>query len=85
MATTKKKAGERRERGVYLREGTSNPRFELKVRWTNADGSKGYTPTRIFPFDPEAKGGPTCRAHALDSANRTAIEERAALRLHDKP
>lgn len=84
MATTKKKAGERREPGVYLRTD-GRPRFELKVRWTNADGSKGYTPTRIFPFDPEAKGGPTCRAHALDSANKTAIEERAALRLHDKP
>lgn len=81
---TKPKAKRTTEKGVYLRMD-GRPRFELKVRWTNADGSTGYTPTRIFPFDPAAKGGPTCRAHALDSANRLAIDERAALRLHDKP
>jgi len=81
---TKPKAKRDREPGVYLRMD-GRPRFEFKVRWTNPDGSKSYTPTRIFPFDPAAKGGPTCRAHALDSANRLAIDERAALRLHDKP
>lgn len=79
-----KKTTERRERGVYLRED-GRPRYELKVRWTQKDGTRAYLPTRVFPFDPNARTGPTCRQHALDSANKAAIEERAALRLHDKP
>lgn len=80
---TKAKA-KRTEPGVYLRRD-GRPRYEVKIRWTDASGAKRYLPTVIFPFDPSAKTGPTSEAIALASANRHALTERTALQLHDKP
>jgi hypothetical protein len=62
------------------------PRWEVKVRWSDANGKTVGLPTRVFPFDPGAKSTEvTSRKNALDSANRYAIEERAARRIFGKP
>lgn len=74
----------RKEPGVNLRLD-GRPRYEVRIRWTNADGTRGHLPTRVFPFDPEAKHGPTSEQNALDSANVYAVLERKARDLHDKP
>ena len=76
---------ERTEPGVYLR-ADGKPRWEVKIRWTGADGNTQGSRTVVFPFDPAAKPSEiTSRKNALDSANHHAIEERAARRLFGKP
>ncbi|WP_369927626.1 tyrosine-type recombinase/integrase [Xanthomonas sp. NCPPB 2632] len=80
---TKAKTKKRTEPGVYKRVD-GRPRYEVRIRWTDRDGNKRFLPTVVYPFDPNAKAGPSCEAAAIANANAYAIQEWAAIRFYDK-
>ena len=68
--------------GVYYRDDGA-PRWEVKVRWTDASGQRRHLPTVRYPVDPKA---PPKTDHHVDQARKDAEAYASAQRadLHKK-